>query len=177
MAKLDGVAGGASLMTFDCLRAGLKWRGSWLVTIPIGLAIGAMAGVYLVVPLVYGPPVYVLTSDLIDAKIHPGSVIRFRIKVAITAGRQCAGYVTREISRRVSVDGRELWEKYRMPLVGAPIPDATEKEYVIAVPVPITAEPGAWRFLGRTTFDCGFWLGGIKNYDTPPLYFNITPKE
>lgn len=55
------------------------------------------------------------------------------------------------------------------------MPDVTAPS-VTVVPLPKHVTPGDWRYRGRTVYDCGFWLGGIQNYDTPPLYFRVEPQ-
>lgn len=166
-------------MTMACLVAGLTWRVSWLL-VPFTIALGIFIGGELIAPLVDGPPVTVLKTQVLEDRLRAGDALRFLITTVPRSDRQCIGYVTREFQRRIRIGDDWLWEKRRAATIAPPIPDAAEDvgpdgkaRYVIVVPIPEDATPGEWRFKGRTTYDCGFWLGGIRNYDTPPLYFRV----
>lgn len=163
----------------SCIRAGLGWKTSWLF-MPFAIALGVLIGARFISPLIDGPPTYLLESRVIETEIHAGGSLRFRVVSRSREGRNCMGYITRELQRRVVVDGESIWEKRRMVMAPAPIPDVAEDRdaqgaatYVIVVPVPADTEPGDWRFKGRTTYDCGFWLGGIHVFDTPFLHFHV----
>ena len=163
-------------MPLTCLKAGLRWRVSWLfvaATIPVGALIGA----HYLSPIINGPPVSIVTSDAIDELVHPGGMLRFRITAIIRDRQPCSGYLVREFSRRITVDGREMWEKHRLPMVPPPLADPDALEYVVAVPIPDELVAGKWRYRGRTVYDCGVVGGGIRYFDTAPVFFTIAERK
>jgi len=162
------------LMSMDCLKAGLRWPVSWMFVL-IAIPFGALIQALWITPLIEGPPTVILASALLNDSLHTGDALRFRITPVVRPNRQCNGHIDREFSRRITVDGVEMWEIHRENMTGAPIPDETRVPYVTVVPLPKHVTPGDWRYRGRTVYDCGFWLGGIQNYDTPPLYFRVEP--
>ncbi len=159
-------------MTFECLKAGIRWRVSWLF---VGLAglVGTFSGAHFLSPVINGPTVYLRDSVVLNPTLVAGEPLRLKIVSSVRNNSQCTGYVTREFWQWVRVDGQFLREKYRLTIGAPPIPLEGEREYVVLIPTPVGMSPGSWQFRGRTTLDCGALFGGIFYYDTPPLDFTV----
>lgn len=158
----------------ECMRIAAR---AWLTWVAVAVAgtIGVIFGSHFLSPLIDGPPIQVLSSALLDEPIHPGGALRFEIDTYVKPNLNCTGYLIREFSRRITVNGKIEWEKHRAPMAPPPLPEvaAGQARYVVVIDLMKYIGVGQWRFRGRTVLDCGFWHGGIQYLDTPDLFFDV----
>lgn len=186
-------------MPFDCLKAGLRWRVSWILMVP-AVIMSILFGARFVQPLVDHPPT-LNSFRRLDEVVSPGGFLRFIVRPELFDASRCTGTLDRMFLDPIRVDGISMWEQMRPPIVGSPLlamdipappgdfwapPTGSESHgaeemgcgtarcYVAAVPLPRGAKPGHWGYLAVTSFDCGFWHGGLRVFQTGPIWFDVT---
>lgn len=161
---------------YDRLCAAMRWWWFWPLLI-LACAMGERIGHFYVTQMLSPIPTYVMDSRMLTTELRAGETLRLLVnRPAETFGRSCPGQITREVHHDIEYDGRVINEKWRLPLVGPPIPIKDEHQYILEIALPANIAPGRWRFRGRTLYDCGFLFGGRVNYDTEVLPFTVAPK-
>jgi hypothetical protein len=194
-----GVRALRSCVPTECVMAALRWSRTYVVVVPAAIIFGVVVGARFIQPLVDRPPTLNSFRKL-DETTKPNGFLRFVVKPELFDASRCTGTLDRMYLEPIRVDGIAMWQQMRPAIVGSPLlamnlppppPDlltpaesdtahgaadmgcGREKCYVAAVPLPRGATPGPWGYMAITTFDCGFWGGGLRTFQTGPIWFDV----